>query len=51
VVPVNTPDFTGCLESGFALALEAIIDTLVPDLGRCWPDGAEAGQRAVRRRC
>ena len=31
VVPVNTPDFTGCLESGFALALEAIIDVLVPE--------------------
>ncbi len=30
VVPVNTPDYTGCLESGFALALEAIIDVLVP---------------------
>jgi len=30
VVPVNTPDFTGSLESGFALALEAIINTLVP---------------------
>ncbi|MEI7431470.1 MAG: nitrogenase iron-molybdenum cofactor biosynthesis protein NifN [Betaproteobacteria bacterium] len=31
VVPVNTPDFVGCLESGFALALEAIIDVLVPE--------------------
>lgn len=31
VVPVNTPDFTGCLESGFALALEAIIEVLVPE--------------------
>lgn len=30
VVPVNTPDFSGCLESGFALALEAIVDELVP---------------------
>lgn len=30
VVPVNTPDFLGCLESGHALAVEAIIDTLVP---------------------
>ena len=29
VVPVNTPDYTGCLETGFALAVEAIIDTLV----------------------
>ncbi|OHC65313.1 MAG: nitrogenase iron-molybdenum cofactor biosynthesis protein NifN [Rhodocyclales bacterium GWA2_65_19] len=31
VVPVNTPDYAGCLESGFALALEAIIDVMVPD--------------------
>ena len=30
VIPVNTPDFSGCLESGFALALEAIVDELVP---------------------
>ncbi|MBK9018771.1 MAG: nitrogenase iron-molybdenum cofactor biosynthesis protein NifN [Sulfuritalea sp.] len=29
VVPVNTPDYTGCLETGYALAVEAIIDTLV----------------------
>ncbi|NWG30383.1 MAG: nitrogenase iron-molybdenum cofactor biosynthesis protein NifN [Rhodocyclaceae bacterium] len=29
VVPVNTPDYAGSLESGFALAVEAIIDTLV----------------------
>ncbi|MCK9388257.1 MAG: nitrogenase iron-molybdenum cofactor biosynthesis protein NifN [Sulfuritalea sp.] len=31
VVPVNTPDFSGCLESGFALALEAIIDVMVQE--------------------
>jgi len=30
VVPVNAPDTLGCLESGFALAVEAIIATLVP---------------------
>lgn len=29
VIPVNTPDFTGCLESGFALAVKAMIDVLV----------------------
>lgn len=28
---MSTPDFTGCLESGFAKAVEAIIATLVPD--------------------
>ena len=31
VVPVNTPDFAGCLETGFALAVEAIIGVLVPE--------------------
>ncbi len=31
VVPVNTPDYSGCLESGFALALEAIVDVVVPE--------------------
>ncbi len=31
IVPVNTPDFSGCLETGFALALEAIIYVLVPE--------------------
>lgn len=31
VIPVATPDFTGCLESGFALAVEALIDVMVPD--------------------
>ncbi len=31
VVPVNTPDYVGCLESGYALAIEALINTLVPE--------------------
>ncbi|MES9812522.1 MAG: nitrogenase iron-molybdenum cofactor biosynthesis protein NifN [Candidatus Thiodiazotropha sp.] len=30
VVPVSTPDYTGCLETGFAKAVEAIILTIVP---------------------
>jgi nitrogenase molybdenum-iron protein NifN len=30
VVPVNTPDYKGCLESGFALAVQAMIENLVP---------------------
>lgn len=32
VVAVNTPDFKGSFESGFALAVEGIIRTLVPEL-------------------
>ncbi|GBE08184.1 nitrogenase molybdenum-iron protein beta chain [bacterium BMS3Abin11] len=30
VVPVSTPDFSGCLESGFAAAVRALIEELVP---------------------
>jgi len=30
VVAVNTPDFSGCLESGYALAVKAMIEVLVP---------------------
>ncbi len=29
VIPVNTPDFTGCLESGYALAVKAVLEVLV----------------------
>ena len=39
VALVATPDFSGCLETGFALALTAIIETLVPE-------SACAGRRA-----
>lgn len=31
VVGVSTPDFTGCLESGFAVTLADILDELVPE--------------------
>jgi nitrogenase molybdenum-iron protein NifN len=31
VVPVSTPDYAGCLESGYALAIESLIETLVPE--------------------
>lgn len=34
VVAVNTPDTLGSLESGFALAVEALINTLVPASGQ-----------------
>jgi nitrogenase molybdenum-iron protein NifN len=30
VVAVNTPDFTGCVETGYAATVHAIIDALVP---------------------
>ncbi len=31
VVAVNTPDYKGCLETGYALAVQAMLETLVPD--------------------
>jgi nitrogenase molybdenum-iron protein NifN len=31
VVPVNTPDFSGCLESGYALAVKATLETMLPN--------------------
>jgi nitrogenase molybdenum-iron protein NifN len=43
VVPVATPDFKGCLETGFAAATQAIIETLVPPLTAA---GTPAGDRA-----
>lgn len=30
IVPVNTPDFSGSLESGYATAVQGIVETLVP---------------------
>jgi len=30
VVPVNTPDFSGCLESGYALAVKATLAVMLP---------------------
>lgn len=38
VVPVNTPDFKGCMETGYAEAVRSMIDVLVPtaeDAGTC----------------
>jgi nitrogenase molybdenum-iron protein NifN len=42
VIPVSTPDFTGCLESGFALAVEAIIQHMVPEAEAA---GTQPGKR------
>jgi nitrogenase molybdenum-iron protein NifN len=43
VVPVATPDYSGCMETGFAAATRAIIDVLVPEV-------AQAATRPGRRR-
>ncbi len=43
VVPVGTPDFCGCLESGYGAAVHAIIDCIVAP-------AVEAGTRPGRRR-
>ena len=42
VVPVSTPDFTGCLETGFAAAVTALIDVMVPTAEAA---GTRPGQR------
>ncbi len=43
VVPVSTPDYVGCLESGFNAGVKAIIETLVPK-------ATVAGTKPGRRR-
>lgn len=43
VVPVSSPDYKGCLETGFAAATQAMIETLVAP-------AATAGTRPGRRR-
>jgi len=42
VVPVNVPDYAGTLESGFAMAVEAMIDVLVPEAEAA---GTQPGRR------
>ncbi|MGE5466468.1 MAG: nitrogenase iron-molybdenum cofactor biosynthesis protein NifN [Ignavibacteria bacterium] len=42
VVPVDAPDYAGSLESGFAQAVEAIVDVLVPE--RTWMVGRRRRQ-------
>lgn len=37
VVAVPTPDFTGCMESGYAAAVHAMIEQLVPDVHEVGP--------------
>lgn len=42
VVPVATPDFSGCMETGFAAAVTAMIEALVPVAEEA---GSKPGQR------
>lgn len=42
VVPVNTPDFAGCFETGYAAAVTALVEHLVPTAGEA---GSEPGRR------
>jgi nitrogenase molybdenum-iron protein NifN len=42
VVPLSTPDFSGCLETGFAKAVEGVINVLVPDAASA---GTQPGKR------
>ncbi|VAX10076.1 Nitrogenase FeMo-cofactor scaffold and assembly protein NifN [hydrothermal vent metagenome] len=41
VVPVTTPDYTGCMETGFATAIYAMIDMLVPEADEATTQGVE----------
>jgi len=43
IVPVNTPDFSGCLESGFAAAVTAMIAEWVPPQTN-YPSSVKAGK-------
>jgi nitrogenase molybdenum-iron protein NifN len=49
IVPVNTPDFTGCLESGYALAVKAVFETLIPTIAPS-PIGGGLGRGLVDKR-
>ena len=42
VIPVNTPDFVGCLETGFSHAIEALLSELVPSAKT---EGVQVGKR------
>ena len=42
VIPVSTPDYTGCTESGFAQAVEALINIMVPPADQA---GTQPGTR------
>lgn len=45
VVAVNTPDYAGCLESGYALAVQALIEAMVPPS----PEGGSSTRVDKRR--
>jgi len=47
VVPVNTPDFTGCLESGYALAVKAVLETLLPTVAPSPAGGGGLGRGSL----
>jgi len=42
VIPVSTPDYAGCMETGFAAAIKALIDVTVPSADEA---GTKPGQR------
>ena len=50
VVPVNTPDFTGCMESGYALAVKAVIETLLPAFAPSPESGGGLGRGRPRHK-
>jgi nitrogenase molybdenum-iron protein NifN len=50
VVPVNTPDFSGCLESGYALAVKAILKVLIPSIPSPQPSAGGRGSLVGKRK-
>ncbi|MBI5890928.1 MAG: nitrogenase iron-molybdenum cofactor biosynthesis protein NifN [Nitrosomonadales bacterium] len=50
VVPVNSPDFSGCLESGYALAVKAVLETLLPTIAPSPASGRGLGRGLVGKR-
>ncbi len=50
IVPVNTPDFTGCLESGYALAVKAVLEVLIPSVPPPQPSPGGRGSLVGNRK-
>lgn len=50
VVPVNAPDFAGCLESGYALAVKAVLETLLPSVAPSPTGGGVGGSVGKRKK-
>ncbi|WP_283744968.1 nitrogenase iron-molybdenum cofactor biosynthesis protein NifN [Sideroxydans sp. CL21] len=50
IVPVNTPDFTGCMESGYALAVKATLEVLIQSVPPPQPSPGGRGSLVGKRK-